>query len=221
MRFRRLAIYHLPEGELGAFGAAWLGWDARLGAVPAAGGLRGGALTEAPCRYGFHATLKAPFRLAANARPEALALELRLLCDRLAGFSLALELCCDCGFVALRPRRQPPELVALESALVTRLDHFRAPLTAEERARRNPDALPARARAHLEHWGYPHVLDLFHYHLTLSGTLPPDRAEALRQRLAGPLAPLLARPAAVGAVALTGEDEAGFFHLIEEFPLRG
>lgn len=223
MRFRRHAVYHLPEGALGDFGAAWLGWDARRGLVPQHPDMPSGAedLTATPRRYGFHATLKAPFRLAEGHTPEDLARRLRLLCDHLAPFTLELEPRCDWGFVALRPRHQPPELLALEAALVTRLDDLRAPLTGAERDRRNPDALPPQARAHLDHWGYPFVLELFQYHLTLSGQLPQPKAEALRDTLAPQLAPLTAAPLPVAAVALMGEAEDGFFHLIEEIPLRG
>lgn len=214
---------------MGDFGAGWLGWDARTGRVyprPASlpSDLAGdaAALTETPRRYGFHATLKAPFRLAEGQHPDHLALALRLICDHLAPFALALEARTDWGFVSLRPAgHQPPQLLALESALVTRLDEFRAPLTAQEYDRRRPDALPAQARRHLDHWGYPFVLELFHYHLTLSGPLNADRAGALRDALLPHLAPLIARPMPVVSVALMGEDEAGLFHLIEDVPLRG
>lgn len=224
MRFRRYAVYHLPGGALGDFGSAWLGWDARHGLVhlrPDGLPPEAETLTEVPRRYGFHATLKAPFRLAEGRRPEELALALRLACDHLAPFALELEPRIDWGFLALRPRLQPPELLALESALVTRLDAFRAPLTGAERDRRNPDALPPQARAHLDHWGYPFVLDMFQYHLTLSNQLAPPLAEALRLALAPHLAPLIARPMPVEAVALMGEAEDGFFHLVEDVPLRG
>ena len=151
-----------------------------------------------------------------------LALALRLICDHLAPCALALEARTDWGFVSLRPAgHQPPQLLALESALVTRLDAFRAPLTGAERDRRNPDRLPEAARAHLDHWGYPFVLELFQYHLTLSNQLPPPLAEALRQALAPQLAPLITAPMPVTSVALMGEDEDGRFHLIEDVPLRG
>lgn len=224
MQFRRHAIYHLPEGGLGDFGSSWLGWDARQGRnVAAMPGLPepGPDLIAAPRRYGFHATLKAPFRLAGGRDSGELALTLRMLCDHLSPFALDLEPSCAHGFVALRPRHQPPELMALESSLVTRLDEFRAPLTPEEYDRRNPDALPGQARKHLDHWGYPFVLDLFGYHLTLSGALPAPQAEALAASLRPHLEPLIAAPMPLRAVALMGEDEAGFFHLIEEVPLRG
>ena len=117
--------------------------------------------------------------------------------------------------------QQPAELVALESSVVTRLDEFRAPLTPQEYDRRRPEALPAQARKHLDHWGYPFVLDLFSYHLTLSDGMDARAAGAVLDLLSPRLSPLIAAPMRVNAAALVGEDEAGFFHLIEEFPLRG
>ena len=223
MQFRRFAVYHLSDGALGDFGASWLGWDVRAGAAVAhPDDLSDAAeVTQTPRRYGFHATLKAPFRLAQGREVQELALALRMICDRLAPFALELAPSRDWGFAALRPRHQPPELIALESSVVTRLDEFRAPLNTEEYDRRRPDALPAQARKHLDHWGYPFVLDLFSYHLTLSGALVPEAAGTLLAELSPRLAPLIAAPMPVAAAALVGEDETGFFHLIGEFPLRG
>ncbi len=128
MQFRRFAVYHLPDGALGDFGASWLGWDVRAGAAVAhPDDLSDAAeVTQTPRRYGFHATLKAPFRLAQGREVQELALALRMICDRLAPFALELAPSRDWGFAALRPRHQPPELIALESSVVTRLDEFRA-----------------------------------------------------------------------------------------------
>lgn len=226
MSFRRYALYHLPDGELGAFGAAWLGWDARHGTSRARPQLphlpdEAETLTAVPMRYGFHATLKAPLRLAEGHGPQDLARRAQLVCDHLAPFALQLELVQHYGFVALRPVTQPPALLALEQALVTRLDDLRAALSPEERERRRPDLLPEAARRHLDHWGYPFVLELFQYHLTLSGNLSPEQGKALCEALRPPLAPLLAQPMPVRSVALMGEDEMGRFHLVEEIPLLG
>ncbi|TWI35088.1 DUF1045 domain-containing protein [Paracoccus sulfuroxidans] len=222
MDFKRFAIYHLPDAELGRFGSSWLGWDARKGRtlphpdLP----LPIDKLVSTPARYGFHATLKAPFRLADGATAQEVAGAMRAICAQLSGFEMPVSLQDDWGFMALRPEGPPPpQLIALEAALVTRLDHLRAPLTEAERARRHPDRLPPKALAHLDHWGYPFVLDAFQYHLTLTGALPVPQQQDIRKVLDPVLAPLLARPMPVRAVALMGEDRAGFFHLIEEVPL--
>lgn len=65
------------------------------------------------------------------------------------------------------------------------------------------------------------MLDLFSYHLTLSDGMAARAAGAVLDLLSPRLSPLIAAPMRVNAAALVGEDEAGFFHLIEEFPLRG
>src|SRR6056297_1726408 len=66
MTYSRFAIYYLPPaGPLAEFGARWLGWDVENGRAlrqPDLPGLEG--ITKAPRKYGFHGTLKPPFRLA-------------------------------------------------------------------------------------------------------------------------------------------------------------
>ena len=224
MRFQRLAIYYLPPpGPLADFGAGWLGWDARAGATLAQPdcGLDAAALTTAPRRYGFHATLKAPFRLA-EGRAQAEALEaLRDLAAGLAPVTLpeGLALRADYGFLALVPPAPVAALDALAADLVRGMDGFRAPLTAAERARRRPETLNPRQRDHLDRWGYPWIFGDFRFHMTLTGPLA-DPAPVMRV-----LAPLL--PANLGApliirhVALMGEDADGRFRLIAEAPLSG
>ena len=68
MNSNRYAIYFMPDGALGNFGASWLGWDPRVGARVPFLDLEGidrelVALTKAPGKYGLHATLKPPFQL--------------------------------------------------------------------------------------------------------------------------------------------------------------
>ena len=71
----RYVLYFAPRPEtaLAQFGARWLGWDIDRGQaidVPETAGLPTtlhDAVTAEPRHYGFHATLKAPFRLAEGA----------------------------------------------------------------------------------------------------------------------------------------------------------
>ena len=74
--YRRYAVYYTPPpGEFADFGASWLGWDAATGrevAQPDLDGLDLAAMTARARRYGFHATLKAPFRLAEGRDESAL-----------------------------------------------------------------------------------------------------------------------------------------------------
>ncbi|KGJ20456.1 hypothetical protein IX55_06240 [Paracoccus sanguinis] len=220
--FRRYAIYDLGPDPLAQFGAAWLGWDAIAGVpLPSAGGE---AVTAVPRRYGFHATIKAPFRLAEGSTPAALAEAFAALCATLGPVALPrLTLAAlgegDTRFVALIPAPQPPALTALATRVVTGLDRFRAPLSPAEIARRDPASLDATGRAYLDRWGYPQVLDRFRHHMTLTGPLSPEAAAGVMDTLGPRLAPLLPGPHPLTALALMGEDAEGRFHLIRRVPL--
>ena len=81
--------------------------------------------------------------------------------------------------------------------------------------------LTAAEERNLVHWGYPHVLDCFRFHITLTGGLPPDVAAQVEATLAPHLAPLLPRPFVVDSLTLCGEDTAGQFHALHRFALTG
>ncbi|AXC48684.1 DUF1045 domain-containing protein [Paracoccus suum] len=219
----RFAVYYTAPGALGDFGAAWLGWDVAAGRAvpqPRIDGLDMAALTDTPRRYGFHATMKAPFRLAG----ERAALEAAFanFCATEAAFGLAggLRLArLGGGFLALIPTARSAALAGLEARLVAALDRFRAPLTPAEIARRNPDRLSPRQRDHLQRWGYPHVMEDFQFHMTLTGNLDADTAARASAALEPRLAPLLADPQPIEALSLMGEDAEGRFHLIRRLPL--
>ncbi len=227
----RYAIYAAPpkSGRLGGLGAEWLGRDAEsdqasgAGRRPAFAGLglapdAIAALVAAPARYGFHGTLKAPFRLASDASAEALDAALRAYAaERAPVEAPRLALTVDHGFVALRPSAPSPDLDARAAEIVERFDGFRAPMTPEERARRRADALDAEAEALLERWGYPWVMERFGFHLTLTGRLPPAEAEALSGRLAPIFAPALGEPFPLDDVALFGDPGDGPFRLLRRY----
>lgn len=226
MSFTRYAAYHLPAGDLGDFGAAWLGWDVRQGVLlphPQFSDLPGSAddLTAVPRRYGFHATMKAPFRLTEGASVDDLSRELAQIARKAVPFAMPLDLAHAWGFLFLRPTDPPPQLAALEAALVRDLDRFRAPLSDADLARRNPDRLSPEEREMLMRWGYPNVLDRFRYHLTLSGPLAEDELRQLEAAIRREITRLLAAPMPVSQIALVGERPDGHFELIEEFTLNG
>jgi putative phosphonate metabolism protein len=221
--WRRHAIYFAPPSgsDLARFGAAWLGWDPEAAAeVPRLhlDGIAPEAVTD-PARYGFHATLKAPFGLADGATVTGLDAAAAELARALPGFDLRLEVATVGGFVALVPVAAPPALARLEAALVCGLDRFRAPLTAAEIARRRPDRLDPVERACLDAWGYPFVLDRFRFHMTLTGPLDRPAAEGAQRALAGRMAPILADPVVVREICRFSESPDGRFHLTRRFPL--
>jgi hypothetical protein len=174
------------------------------------------ALTRSPGTYGFHGTLKAPFRLAEGVDEK----ELLDRISRLAGSLPALtmpELKVDRldGFLALRPAGDSTAINALAEQFVTGLDALRAPIGSAERARRLSSGLSARQQELLEQWGYPYVLEEFRFHITISGRLDSTQAERLRPWIEEWFAPALAKAPEVMEVGVFVQPVTG-----AEFTLR-
>ena len=185
----RFAIYFVPAADsaLYRFGAAVLGYDCYTGEAVArsqAGETDWAALTAEPRRYGFHATLKAPFRLRGEYGEADLIAQMRALAASVVE-SPRLEPTVDliAGFVAIVPQAHSPALDRLAADCVTRFDRFRAPMTADETARRTAAGLSDAQAANLERWGYPYVLDEFRFHMTLTGRIAADRRAAIHSHL--------------------------------------
>ncbi|MBP7001368.1 DUF1045 domain-containing protein [Amaricoccus sp.] len=226
--WRRFAVYYAPRAEsaIARFGAAWLGWDAERGEATAGLAVPGlpaprEALVAAPARYGFHATLKAPFRLGERATAAGLDAALAALAGGIAAFAVPVRLGGLGGAAAIVPLRRSPALDRAASLCVRRLDGFRAALTAEEIARRAPGRLTPRQRRRLAAWGYPFVLEDFRFHLTLTGALPEAEREATTRALAAVVGPLLEAPLPVEDLCLFGEGADGRFRLLSRHPLLG
>jgi len=215
----RYAVYFAPsiDSPWWRFGAGWLGWDERRSVVlrqPVLKELsqeRLHALTAEPRRYGFHATLKAPFRLQPTTDEDLLRGRIQALARELRRVPLGpMEPRSMDNFVALVPAQRQPEIDALAMHCVTELDDLRAPLTAVELERRKPHLLDARARAFLQCFGYPWVLDLFRFHMTLSGPVDPATAKCLVMHAREAVAALNAsHPLAVDRLCVFREDHPG------------
>ena len=231
MRFTRYAVYWAPEDDepLRAFGAAWLGHDPGMtqGTTLAARERLGlpdefaAKITAEPRRYGLHATLKAPFRLAPHATCEQLEVRMRTLASSVQVFSTPpLRLTNLNGFLALCPSGPSRELASLADRSVTELDLLRAPLTEAERARRKPHVLSAEQRALLERWGYPYVLAHYRFHITLTDRLGAADRARVAPLLESATAPFCKEPFAVRSIALFGDPGGGQpFQLVQRFAL--
>lgn len=223
----RYGIYFVPEATapLYRFGAGILGYDCYTGAtLPHPSGLPEdwAALTEAPRVYGFHATLKAPFRLAPGADEPALLAAMRdFAARRNAVPAFEAQVTAIGDFVALVPRETPARLNDLAEACVVEFDAFRAPQTPAERARRLAAPLSERQAAYVGRWGYPYVFDEFRWHMTLTGPLPRDRQPAIAAQLAHMFAAACADAGAgIAALALVRQTAAGGpFRVIARVPL--
>jgi len=222
--FQRYAIYHAPRDPgLAEAGARWLGWDAAAGVAcphPKIDGLPRSLaeLTAAPRRYGFHATIKAPFALAAGGTHDDLKAALASLAQGLAPVALAgLEVAALADFLALRPIGDVAALQGMAARVVEALEPLRAPLTPGQIAKRRPENLSARQRDLLMRFGYPYVFEQYQMHMTLSGALSaPDRA-ALLPIAQAYFAPHLTRPYLIDDLCLLGETREGRFHLIHRY----
>lgn len=188
----RYALYYAPAAEsaLWRFGCDILGYDAECGAdltCAGPGGLEPDLWREMcrkPAGYGFHGTLKAPFRLAPGHDEAVLVDAVAALAASCQPFQLpALELRPLGDFFALVPSAPVPEMCTLARRAVLELDRFRAPLTEEDRIRRNVERLTPRQRVLLEAHGYPFVLEEFRFHMTLTGPVGEELRADVQQAL--------------------------------------
>lgn len=224
----RYALYFAPDTAtaLWTLGCAWLGRDAETGEtlptpqVPDLPEALIGRIRRTPSRYGFHATLKAPFRLAEGCS------EIMLM-KAVAAFAKAQEpfvipkLCVKDlhGFLALRPAIMPPALEALASNCVRHFDRFRAPPDEAALAKRRASSLTDRQAALLQEWGYPYVLDEFRFHLTLTDSLTDAESAALKPVLTELFHRVVAEPVAVSALSVFVQpSESEPFTVLTRFP---
>lgn len=183
----RYAIYFVPGADtpLYRFGASVLGYDCQSGReIPFIDDADASwpTVTREPRVYGFHATLKAPFRLAAGATESALERAVHAFAaDRPAVLGGTLAVRALGSFIALAPAIPSADVNGLAAACVQTFDPLRAPMTAEDRARRLASPLSPRQIEHLDRWGYPYVFEEFRFHMTLTGALAaPERDRAMQ-----------------------------------------
>ena len=228
----RYALYLAPppDSDLWRFGCNVIGRDAKTGASCDGFALEGyppnswRSMTNDPRRYGFHATLKAPFLLRLD-------LDVADLFDRVAELARksspfdAGELgvgvvAGDEGraFVALKPQGALKELRSFEASVVRGLDQLRAPFV-EDRERRGWGRLTPRQAYYLDAWGYPYVLDEFNPHFTLTNAIAD--ADHVARLLDWEFGLRVASHALrIDALTLFGQSEpGGEFRILRRFPL--
>ncbi|MEY4696237.1 MAG: hypothetical protein RIT14_665 [Pseudomonadota bacterium] len=224
----RYALYYAPPpGPLADRSAGWLGWDlldSRPAEFPMGLSLPQplAQLTAGARKYGFHGTLKPPFRLAPGSCAQALHDACNLLCADLAPVvTNGLHLHMIDGFLALVPHGPLDALNHLAAAVVRRLDPHRAPLTEADIARRHPDRLTDRQRMLLAEWGYPYVMEEFRFHLTLTDRLTKAQQDEILPFARAWFDPVLPVPFVIGDLCLCGEGADGRFRLLHRYPLSG
>ena len=217
-----------PDSQAWQLGSQWLGRCARTGAQlsqPLPHGwdaLEFAQRTQEPRRYGWHATLTAPFALAPD----------RTIADIDAGFFglsgtagapfvLPLKLARIGQFLALVPQEPSVRLQALADACVRELHDCAAALPPGEIERRSRHGLSPRQAAMLALWGYPYVMDDFAFHLTLTGPLTglsDEHVAQLEDHARSWFAPLLREGMLIDAVSWFAEDTPGAdFRWVQRF----
>ena len=225
----RYAVYYAPEAgsRLSDFGAQWLGWDADTGrrvAHPRFANLPRpvAQLTATPRKYGFHGTLKPPFKLAKGTTVASLQEHLESFAVQQPAFRVdQVGLRSLGGFVAITPTRPSTQLAALAASCVRRFDPFRAPPSDAELARRRIANLSDAQEKNLRAWGYPYVFDAFRFHLTLTGQLAPEVAANVVDSLQPHVGPMLSEGLPINDVCLFCQNGHEGFHILKRFPLKG
>jgi hypothetical protein len=202
----RYAIYFVPAAQsaLYRYGSSVLGYDCYTGQAvdfpraAAGGAVNWNELGQEPRRYGFHATLKAPFYLLPS-HGEAQLIKAMQDFARLghAALSFEPEVRLLNGFFAVMPAKTVPAVDALAASCTTIFDAFRAPITPQDRARLMALQLTESQVRNLDRWGFPYVLADFRFHMTLTGKVPAARRRTIladlqkglrRTRIGGPIA---------------------------------
>jgi putative phosphonate metabolism protein len=222
----RVAIYYAPSSDdaLATAGATWLGRDAQHNIGLAQPPLPDiAALTQDPRRYGFHATLKPPMRLAPGRTWFAFVAAVRAAASTIAPFSLPPLHVADLhGFLALRETAFCAPLQSLCDKCVVELDDFRAPPDDAELQRRRKSHLTAGQDAMLQRWGYPYVLETWFFHMTLTRRLDDTENARVKLQAEAFFADAISAPRQVSDICLfTQATPDSDFVIAERLPLRG
>jgi putative phosphonate metabolism protein len=214
----RYAIYFTPSiyDPLSVAAASWLGRNVYSGEAPEAPSIAGFSRQElafhtaVPRRYGFHGTIKAPFRLHSETSEAALLKALMHFASTATPFEIPrMEIARLGEFYGLAPLVPCEQMNHLAASVVQTFDAFRAPLSDAEIERRDPDRLTASQFSNLHRWGYPYVMDEFRFHMTLTGPIHPSLNARFEHALREFFAPLLNEPLKISSLALFIEPEAG------------
>jgi hypothetical protein len=227
----RYAIYFVPSAETDffRFGSAVLGYDCYTGSsverlkIFDAEPEFWDRLTTEPRRYGFHATLKAPFNLS----PSCQEAQLVSAFHSFAGLGHAIPALTPAvqmlsGFAAIVPAAHSPSLDELAAKCARIFDAFRAPMSAQERARRVAAGLNHSQIQNLDRWGYPYLFADFKFHMTLTSRVDVERRDDVLAALRDALGRACKdRALAIERISMVRQSDADTpFRVIEQTTLR-
>jgi putative phosphonate metabolism protein len=226
----RYAIYYTPPpfSALARFGAGVIAYDcfdavevtpARLDGIDAN---MQKLMTLDPRRYGFHATIVAPFHLKSQSEDEFIAAA-SAYASRMRPVRIGpLKVAALGDFIALVPAEPNERISSFAADCLKAFDEFRAPLTAADRERRLKSGLTAHQIELLDRWGYPHVLDEYRFHMTLTGALPDNMRNSFHEAMELAFADRSRDTFELDAISVMRQDDAGSrFRVLRRCRLRG
>ncbi|HTD04080.1 phosphonate metabolism protein/1,5-bisphosphokinase (PRPP-forming) PhnN [Undibacterium sp.] len=224
----RYALYYAPDQNSAWWtaGCRWLGRDPVTGQdlqQPAVDGIPPLVLQQLSSdarRYGFHATLKAPFRLAEGFHEEHLLHTLAAFCAVQTRITVPAPTVLPMGdFLALRTSEESRDINALAMRCVSFFDFLRAPPGDAELGKRRSNQLTQRQEQLLQRWGYPYTEEEYRFHLTLTDKLAGVDADIVYSlRKAAEAFFDLGAPLLINGIALFREDAPGApFALVRRF----
>ncbi|OOG43628.1 DUF1045 domain-containing protein [Rhodanobacter sp. C05] len=215
----RYAIYFCPANDtaLGQLGRDWLAASTDAPELPGISMERRDALLANARRYGWHATIRAPFTLAADVVYDDVRRAVAAVARDCASFELSLRIERLASFLALRPGVDGAAPQKLAATCLEALEPLRASRPNAAQDRRGA-SLDAAELVLLQRYGYPYVLDRYRFHFTLSAPATESEEQVMRQWLEPRVAELpLTR---VDALSICHEAAPGdAFELLERIPL--
>ena len=208
----RYAIYFAPANDSPWWqaGCRWLGRDPeqRISGLESTTPLRDSAR-----RYGFHATLKAPFRLAAGCDETRLLDCASVFASHQTAQQVPLPAVRLLGnFLALQAGSPIPQISTLAQDCVQHFEVLRAAPSTAELARRGSAALTARQQVLLQQWGYPYTEEEFRFHMTLSDNLTdtdPAVVQTMTENAEAAFAQAMTVPLVIDGIAIFREEGSG------------
>lgn len=215
--FERYAVYWVPENTdpLAQFGASWTGWCSERGEHRPRGEFRGvsvdiPAITRRIWRHGFHAVVKAPFRLQDGRSRFFVEHALEQAIEQSVAFRMPrLRLAVVGGYVAALV---PHQTCAALGALVIRIDEAMSPLDAASpngiaEAPNGPTA--GIVRKDIEPLVQLPTAEAHRFHIPLTDRLDLETAFEVMEQLRPLLEPMLDLPRQLRDVALMGDPGEG------------
>jgi len=224
--YERYAIYYAPleNSELDIFGKCWLGWDPYKGSQTNKSDFsklpdfeKFSKFVVAPKQYGFHGTIKAPFRLKDGFTYNDLENQVGEISKQIHSFYLDQLIIKKLGnFIGLIPTNNL-KVNAVSNKFVKELDYLRDELSESEIKKRKPHKLTSNQKQLLFKWGYPYVFNEFKFHLTLTSKLNNVEIDDVFKSLQNILKQVNLNKISFNNICIFGQKSDEKFYFIKKF----